>query len=321
MRANLKWSLTCVLGAFFLAQGSRADDTPAPAPDPEFAIFLQQNHYGVVSTNLESTGVPDFDAEVNGHLAKATFDSGLRDTFITSNCARLAHVAVQATDSHYTDAVRDFMGNGYGLEQPCGIANSPSITVGGWTLNRYAKIRVLPPSNGSGKFVFLGYDYLRLNSIVLPIGGPAFFIRPGLLSAPPRLDRFFKERGFTAIPIKVSDNRALVTGTLNGRAYCAQIATGAQNSSFDGNMLKSMGVYMKGHVGQVDSHGDDPIDITDFMPSEMSVGNLHVDNQRFLAVMRSLSSDPIQAIFGFKFLLKHHAVIDAGSNILWMKGS
>ena len=276
--------------------------------------YLFQNHYGAIRTEISNQGEQTFDAKINGQIVHLMLDTGASATVLTAACAQRLKLPLKETKIHN-------FGVGGKINGYISLAPLSSFTIRDWPINHVSQVEVLPraPRALSDIDGLFGYDSLRLNAAIIVVGGGGFLIRPGPPQGVP-IKTYMKSRGFTAVPLKFSENRMLASGSLNGHPLTAQIDCGAAISCFQLKYLRKLDypttyapVTMSGADGRT-------LPAEQFTTTNFVLAGFRVPSRIMMTLdSPALESEKIEAFLGVDFLADHHGVIDAGSGILWLK--
>jgi hypothetical protein len=271
-RRSWKWIVVALLATepLLFAAAPPAADGSSP-----LGRYLYQN--GFVAMHVDNNGHNQsiVRVSINGAGATLVLDTGCGRTCITDYFARNLKLDVQKGDPMV----------GVGGKVAGESALLDSFAFGNTPINRMATIRVLPPRATAPEDGMLGYDYMRLNSVILPVGANYFLYRPA--SEPPvEIDSFLKAEGFQPIPLTFGE------GGLRAER------------SLDGHPL-------------VDGH---PMYVGIFNADKLTFGALAFPPTKTTAANgTTLRTIHAQALLGYDLLATHHAIIDIGHSVLWMK--
>jgi hypothetical protein len=201
-----------------------------------------------------------------------------------------------------------------------GSAALNSFTFNNSAINRINTIRVLPPGASVTQDGMLGYDYMRLNSVILPVGANYFLYRPAF--APPvELDSYLKASGFQPIPLTYGEGGLRAEGSLDGHPLVAVVDCGATFTMFDSDFVRmTIGALVT--RSRMVSYGIDgrPMFVGIFNANKLTFGALTFPPTRTTTASgTTLQTVHAQALLGYDMLATHHAIIDIGHSVLWMK--
>jgi hypothetical protein len=195
-----------------------------------------------------------------------------------------------------------------------------SFAFGNTPINRMATIRVLPPRATAPEDGMLGYDYMRLNSVILPVGANYFLYRPA--SEPPvEIDSFLKAEGFQPIPLTFGEGGLRAEGSLDGHPLVAVVDCGANFTMFDSEFVQTTvgALVARSRLVSwgIDGH---PMYVGIFNADKLTFGALAFPPTKTTAANgTTLRTIHAQALLGYDLLATHHAIIDIGHSVLWMK--
>jgi hypothetical protein len=286
----------------------------AQAPQTDLERYLLQNHYGPVETQSGDTpNEQTFDARINGKGIHFVVDTGACPTCITADSARRLGLTVH--DTGKTD-----WGVGGEMSGQTGMAPITTFTINDWNINRMSTIAVLPTGAYLQEDGLFGLDALSLNAAIFPVGGRGFLIKPGATPIV-SIAGYMQGLGFTPVPLKISRNRLIVSGSLDNQPFVALIDSGASYTLFETELVDKVHaqdrlwtyVSMEGIDGR-------RIHTWQFVPRQFSLGALKITPQVMLSQTSPiLQKEKFDALIGFDFLAQHRAVIDLGYRILWLK--
>ena len=303
-----KWIVAAVLapGPLLFAAPPAASSGGSP-----LGQYLYQNGYVQMPVTYNGHNLESVRVQINGSSGSLALDTGCNRTCITSGFARKLKLDVQKA------------GPAVGVGGPLaggGIALLSSFTLNNQPINRTDTVRVLPPGAAAPVDGLLGYDYLRLNSVILPVGMSYFLYRPGLEPSV-EIDSFLKALGYQAIPLTFGEGGLRAEGSLDGHPLVAVVDCGAAYTLFDSDFVRmTVGalVYRSGMI----SWGLDgrPTFVGIFMANKLTFGGLTLPPTRTTtAAGTTLAAIHAQALLGYDLLAEHRAIIDLGHNVLWMK--
>jgi len=315
-----KWIVAALVaaGPLLLAAPPALPTPPTPPAPPATSSggsplgrYLYDN--GFVSMQVENSGHNQAIVRVgiNGTNAALVLDTGCGRTCLTDRFARKLKLDVGKGDP--------MVGVG-GKLAGGGFASLSSVSFNNSPINSINTIRVLPPSASVTQDGILGYDYMRLNSVILPVGMGYFLYKPDP-APPPELDSFLKALGYQAIPLSFGEGGLRVSGSLDGHPLVALVDCGANYSLFDAGFVKmTVGALVSG--SGLTSWGIDgrPTFVGIFLADKLTFGALTFPPTRTTtAAGTTLPAIHAQALLGYDLLAEHRAIIDLGHNVLWMK--
>jgi Aspartyl protease len=272
--------------------------------------YLYDN--GFVSMHVDNNGHNQaiVRVSINGAGATLVLDTGCGRTCLTDYFARNLKLDVQKGDPMV----------GVGGKVAGGFASLHSFSFGNTAINSTNTIRVLPPRTSVTQDGILGYDYMRLNSVILPVGADYFLYRP-TLEPPVELDSFLKASGYQPIPLIYGEGGLRAEGSLDGHPFVAVVDCGANFTMFDSNFVQTtVGAYVaKSRLVSwgIDGH---PMYVGIFNADKLTFGALTFPpTKTTTANGTTLHAIHAQALLGYDLLATHHAIIDMGHGVLWMK--
>ncbi len=279
-----------------------------------FDALITQNGYSLMPVDNSGRNNQKVDVVINGQKVRLIIDTGAPRTIITAQCARQLNLDV-------IDTGEKSGGVGGVIDGTLGIALIKSVTLNNLEINRLDTIEVLPKSSpwkeADG---LLGFDFLHLNSVILPVGGAVFLFKPDR-GLPPRIDHFMELLGFKAIPLEYAKGGLRVTGQLNGHPLTALLDCGAGYSDFDLDYIRQISgvrtneLRMTGHG--VDGRG---MRVYGFTPKDLGFGSLNLPPMELAANEAPyFAKQGVNALLGCDLLETHHAIVDLGHDVLWMK--
>ncbi len=303
-----RWIAVALLATGRLLFGEPPAPTYAVSP---FAQFLTD--HGYVQTQVNSTGRNQdlVQACINGSVGTLALDTGCGRTCITDGFARRLKLDVQKGSS--------LVGAG-GKVAGAGMAALTSFTLNNIAINRISTIEVLPPHVAVPKDGLLGYDYMRLNAMILPVGRSFLLYKPG--PAPPaEFDSFLKALGYSAIPLTFGEGGLRATGSLDGHPLIAIVDCGATFSLFDSTFVKNTVGALVSKSSMVYWGIDGrPMYVDYFQAGKLTFGALTFPPTTSTATNgTTLNAIHAQALLGYDLLAVHKAIIDLGHDVLWMK--
>jgi hypothetical protein len=250
---------------------------------------------------------------VNGKSVVMVVDTGCGRTCLTRSCARDLGLDVH-------DVKDDISGLAGKVSGTDGIAVLKSFTLDQYEINRTNIIHVLSRDAVLHNDGLLGYDYLRLNAVILPVGATFFLFKPGPTPVP-SFDSFMIQMGYQPVPLTYGRGGLRVNGEINGHAFTAIVDCGCGFSLFDTDFVtKTAGAGLMG--GGVTMSGIDGRRLYCYLfaPRKFTLGALILGQDTLTAAAGSiLPTCKAQALVGYDLLAEHKAIIDLGHNVLWMK--
>jgi hypothetical protein len=305
--------VVCCLFSLACEQRGRGDTAVAPG---QFEVYLRQHHYGTVRLDSDSeTNIGTVEVKVNGRRLNFFVDSGTPRTTLTAECAK--HLKLDVRDTGHTTS-----GVGGTIEGDEGIALIQSFTMGDFEINRTNTIFVFPRSAHvmGGLDGVLGLDFMQLNDLIYPVGGTGFLLKPGPTPVV-SIATYMAQLGFKPIPLSFRSGHLIVNGHLNNRPMNAVVDTGAAFSTFDsayvhallGHAIPSLPISLSGFDGRVP-------DEYRFTPTEMDLEGFQVPPVMIVSSNAPMfSKDEVTGLLGVDLLATHRAIIDLGSDTLWLK--
>jgi hypothetical protein len=201
------------------------------------------------------------------------------------------------------------------------VAVIQSFKLRNYEINRTNIVDILPPDVSLGEEDGLfGFDFLKANASILPVGASYILCKPGN-SPVPSIDPFMQSMGFKSVPLQYVAGGLRVVGRLNGQPFNALVDCGASYSCFDVDYIAKVqgGQILTGQMGMEGLDGNLQ-DAREFLPKGLMIGALSLDHTETLATKSpSFSHEGFNALFGYDLLAQHQAIIDLGHNMLWMK--
>jgi predicted aspartyl protease len=296
------------------ATGATRGEPPAAIDEGrELGKYLAQHGYGVERVDNGGNNAQLVEPCVNGKRVRMMIDTGCDQTCLARSCAQDLGLEVHAIKGEDTGVAGKVSG-------ARGAAVLKSFTLDGYEINRTNIIKVLSENAVLHNDGLLGYDYLRLNAVILPVGASFFLFKPGAMPVP-SFDSFMVQMGYQPVPLTYGRGGLRVDGTLNGHAFAAIVDCGCAYSLFDTDFVtKTAGAGLMGTgftVGGVDGRR---LYCYLFVPGKFSIGSLALGQDKLTAAAGSILPEcKAQALFGYDLLAEHKAIIDLGHNVLWMK--
>jgi predicted aspartyl protease len=288
----------------------RAEADPMKGFD---ALITQSGYYQMP---VDNSGMNNQKVEVaiNGKQVRLIIDTGAPRTIITARCAQ--HLNLDVIDTGEKT-------NGVGgiVDGTLGIALIKSVTLNNLEINRLNTVEVLPKTSPWNEADgLLGFDYLHLNAVILPVGGSLFLFKPNT-RMPPQIDHFMEQLGFKSIPLEYAKGGLRVTGHLNGHPLTALLDCGAAFSDFDLDYIRQIAGARTNELNMVgrgvDGRG---IRIYGFTPKELGFGSITLRPFELAANQGPIFADKgVNALLGCDLLATHHAIVDLGHDVLWLK--
>jgi hypothetical protein len=303
-----KWIVAAVLapGPLLWAAPPAASSGGSP-----LGQYLDQNGYVQMPVDYNGHNQESVHVQINGSSGVLILDTGCVRTCLTSGFASKLKLDVQKADAA--------MGVG-GKIVGGGIAFLNSFTLNNQPINRTDTVRVLPPHAAAPGDGLLGYDCLRLNSVILPVGMGYFLYRAGT-EPPVEIDSFLKTLGYQAIPLTFGEGGLRAAGSLDGHPLVAVVDCGAAFTLFDSSFVRMTVGALVTRTRMI-SWGLDgrPTLIGIFNADKLTFGTLTFPPTRTTtATGTTLATIHAQALLGYDLLAEHRAIIDLGHNVLWMK--
>jgi predicted aspartyl protease len=278
------------------------------------ALLLQHQYVPIPTESDGDEGLRKFTARVNGRNVGLLTDTGASLTVLTEPCARRLRLGV-------IDLGQPLLGAGGETQGNEGRAWINSLTAEDHEINQHGTVDVLPRQAELNVDGVMGFDLLRLNAAILPIGGDVFFIRPGPASAF-SIESYLRHSGFLCLPLEIQKNRPLLEGTFNGRPFRGLVDSGAPFSVVETNYLKSIrgGDTEAGKYRYIDGVDGRQTDASSVMPRKLTLGGYRLPPVKLTAIdSPSLRAIQVDVLIGYDILAAHQAVIDTGRGVLWMR--
>lgn len=304
--------LLCLTAFFCCTENARC----LPEISKEFEAYMLEHHYGVMPTDQGDGNInrQTVEAKINGRKVMLVVDTGAWRTVLTNECARRLKLDVH--DTGHSD-----WGFGGNIQGNMGVALVQSFTLSGCEINRTNTIGVFPKSAYAGfNDGLLGLDFLRLNAVILPVGGSGFLLKPGPTPVV-SIVSYMNQLGYKPIPVSYSQGGLMIEGHINSHLMRARVDSGAVFSVFDpafvrialGHNITSMPVQLEGVDGRATENYR-------FTPTELDFGGFNVQPIMLVATHTPIFSEHGFAGFlGFDLLGLHRGIIDLGDDILWIK--
>jgi len=303
-----KWIAAALLATAPLLSADPPVHTNGVSPLQQFL-----NDNGYLTMWVENTGHNQelVRVQINGVGGDLALDTGCGRTCITSEFAQNLKLDVQK--SAPATGVGGKLASG-------GLARVESFTINNQAINHLPTVAILPPHSAVPRNGLLGYDTMRLNSVILPVGMGYFLYKPDA-SPPPNFDSYLKALGYQPVPLTFGEGGLRATGSLNGHPLVAVVDCGAIFSLFDAGFVKTtVGALVT--KSRMVSWGVDgrPMYVEIFVADKLTFGALTFPPTRTTtAPGTTLSAIHAQALLGYDLLAEHRAIIDLGHNVLWMK--
>ncbi|HEX4139343.1 MAG TPA: pepsin/retropepsin-like aspartic protease family protein [Candidatus Methylacidiphilales bacterium] len=301
------------IAAALLASAPPLFATSPAAPDAvhDLGQYLVQQGYVPMRVDNNGRNQEMVRISINGCTGTLALDTGCGRTCITTGFARHLKLEIGKADP--------IVGVGGRLEGS-GVAVLDSFTLNNSEINHTGTIRVLPPGASAPEDGLLGYDYMRLNSVIVPVGANFFLYKPGS-APPPEINSVLKASGYQAIPLTFGEGGLRAEGSLDGHPLVAVVDSGASYTLFDSAFVK-MTVGALVSRSRLISWGIDgrPAFVGIFEADKLTFGALTFPPTiTATANGTTLPAIHAQALLGYDLLAKHRAIIDLGHNVLWMK--
>jgi hypothetical protein len=248
---------------------------------------------------------------INGVTGTLALDTGCGRSCITHRFARELKLDILQADP--------MQGVG-GALAGAGLAILNSFTLNNFAIIHADSIPVLPPRASAPADGLLGYDVMRLNSILLPVGAN-FLLYKQSPGPAPEIDSYLKAWGYRPVPLTHGEGGLRAAGSLDGHPLIAIVDSGAKNTVFDSDFVK-MTVGALVSDSRMIYWGIDgrPMYVGVFEADKLTLGAMTLPPTRTttanVAVLRQTNA---QALLGYDLLAEHKAIIDLGHDILWMK--
>ncbi len=281
----------------------------------ELGVHLSHYGYGATRVNNSADNNQSVLVEINGRKVSLTVDTGSGQTCLTYQCARELKLDVVLSK-------REVSGVGGLVKGQSGVALVKSFTLNGYELNRTNLIEVLSKSARSsrGEDGLLGYDFLHLNAVILPIGARILLFKPGN-GAVAGIKPYMEALGFKSIPLYHDRSGLKIEGRMNGHPFAAIVDSGAEFSTFDLDYVTKVAeaAVTSNSIGMRGIDGRES-DVYGFTPKQLSLGGITIKPGMLGACRTAIfTKEKFNALIGYDILLRHEAIIDLGHDVLWMK--
>jgi hypothetical protein len=281
----------------------------------ELGKFLGKHGYGAVQVDTTNDNQQYLHTLINGHRAYLIIDTGSERTGLMNDRARAIGL-----DIH--DSGHKAWGVGGPTKENSGIALINSFTIDNYEINRTNTITVLPKASrhvGSYSDGLFGYDFLHDNAVILPVGGRFILFKPG--NAPvASIDSFMLALGFKPLPLVYGKGGLKVEGELDGQPFTAIVDCGCALSIVDLKLLQKVKESVEfSPIPMTGIDGRRTLGFR-FTPKQLAFGPIafkpvELESSRE-AIFDALHFD---MLLGYDMLASHQAIIDLGTNTLWMK--
>jgi hypothetical protein len=305
------WLLSGPLSAAPPAPPTPPAPPAAANPGPGLAHFLAQQGYVPVRVDISGRNLGLVQVRINGVTGTLAVDTGCGRTCISRRFARELKLDVLKADP--------MQGVG-GAVAGGGLAILHSFTLNNFAIIHADNIPVLPPRASAPADGLLGYDVMRLNSILLPVGAN-FLLYKQSPGPPPDIDSYLEAWGYQPIPLTHGEGGLRAAGSLDGHPLVALVDSGAKYTVFDLGFVK-MTVGALVSTSRMIYWGIDgrPMYVGTFEANKLTMGAMTfrptlttAANARVLQIVNA------QALLGYDLLAEHKAIIDLGHNVLWMR--
>jgi predicted aspartyl protease len=307
--------LTLLLVLALSAHPSRASaGTGAADAGQQLWTFLRGHGYGLLRMEKVERNAQFVEAEINGHSVVLTVDTGCTQTCLRRGCARDLALDIHETKLHA-------IGIGGVAKGTMGAAKVASFKLGGYEINRTNIVQVMATGESAkGTDGLLGYDFLKANATIIPVGADFVFYKPGN-GAVPDISPYMNRLGFKPVPLTHRAFGLVVTGHIDGVPMSAIVDCGAAYCTFNINFLTGAVHFSVRYIGNsatgVDGHSQ-PLYL--FTPRKVEFGGHALQPEEMLAQFSpALVAVHQDALLGFDQLAAHSAIIDLGHAILWLK--
>jgi hypothetical protein len=274
--------------------------------------YLYQNGYVAMHVDNNGHNQAVVRVGIDGVGITMVLDTGCGRTCITNRLAHDLKLDVQPESDPMVGVGGQVSGSGVAVLHSFSLNSSP--------VNRTDTVRVLPPRASVTQDGILGYDYMRLNSVILPVGVNYFLYRAGF-QPPVEIDSFLKASGFQPIPLTYGEGGLRAAGSLDGHPLVAVVDCGANFTMFDSDFVQTtIGAFVT--KSRLVSWGVDgrPMYVGIFNADKLTFGALTFPPTRTTTASgTTLHAIHAQALLGYDLLAQHHAIIDIGHGVLWMK--
>jgi predicted aspartyl protease len=308
MRTHPCWKW--ITGAL-LWSGPLSAAPPPAATAGGLGQYLAQNGYVPVPVDNTDGNQGLVQVRINGGMGTLALDTGSIRTCLTNGFARHLKLDLRQADP--------MVGVG-GSVAGSGVALLNSFTLNNLAINRTNTIQVLPARASAPADGLLGYDYMHLNSMILPVGANFLLYKKG--TAPlPEIDSSLKAYGYQPIPLSVGEGGLRAAGSLDGHPLVALVDSGAKYTVFDLGFVK-MTVGALVSTSRMIFWGIDgrPMYVGTFDADKLTLGAMTFRPiTTTTANARTLQTLHVQALLGYDLLAQHQAIIDLGHDVLWMR--
>jgi hypothetical protein len=253
-------------------------------------------------------------SKINGEDVYLLVDSGTERTCLTHDCAKDLKLDVHQTN-------KSNVGVGGVVNGKIGEALIKSFTLNGYEINRLNPLNVLPPQiRGNMAKGILGADCLHLNAVLMPVGASLMLFKPGNAAAP-AINPYMAQLGYNSVALSKGKGGLHAKAELNGHPVDMLIDSGSTFSFFDIDLVRkiSKSTIWTTRLATVGLDQNRQLDYA-FTPSQFTVGSIQMTPEMLCAGKAPGFKYPgIDALFGFDLLSEHHAIIDFGHDVLWMK--
>jgi hypothetical protein len=254
-------------------------------------------------------------AFINGHKVKLAVDTGSPFTCLTYRRARDLGLNVQPIKVSW-------WGTGGPVAGHYGIASIQSFNLVFGAINHTSALIILPKEASLNENIdgVIGADYLALNAAIFPVGGEGILFRPGP-AAHVSIADYMAKSNFTGVPMTVGHGAIWIVGYLYGEPLDLKIDSGATFSNFRMARVEIVLGKKKLHSTTLTEHGLDGRDEASFYftPDDFTLGRFSIAHQTYLATnAASFDKDKYDGLAGFDLLGEHKAIIDFGSDMLWL---
>jgi hypothetical protein len=300
--------IAALLWALFPVAGHASSDAYR-----DMCTYLLQHGYVQMKVDNRGKNNEVVLTRINGQKVKLLIDTGFSRTSVTTACAQRLKLEVR-------DAGFQVSGTGGSVTGDEGRAQIKSFQLEDREINHTSEVMVLSKTAYAfGIDGYLGFDTLRLNSMIVPVGTNVLFFRPGAGPAV-SIKPYMEQLGFKAIPLRLAPDGFRVDGMLNGQAFQALLDCGAQYSAFDLDFINKTKTPV--YRLEMMAHGVDGrlFAVYSFIPWQFVLGTFKVPPVPVAAsALPSVQKRGADGLLGYDLLGLHRAIIDLGDGTLWMK--
>jgi hypothetical protein len=306
-----RWKRAAIFsfGLALVISSGAADDRSTLAKNLELSLGLRG--YGATEIIYAGRHKQFVKAQVNGEDVLLTLTTGYKSA-LTNDSARALKL-----DIHVSDRLYFWLGGAF-KEKP-GVALLNNFTINSYAINRTNLIDVLPKSSALAfDGGMLGYDFLHLNAALLAMDWGFLFFKPG--NAPPAsIAHAMGALGYQAVPMSLDEDGLKICCQIDGHPVTARVDSGLLLSTFDlAYVTTANETIYPAYADMVTEDGRVPIRY--ICPTKFSLGSFALAARRVPACTSTFFAHyGCNLVLGADLLTSHHAVIDFGSNILWLR--